>query len=396
MYKETKQHLYAIPEKKWISHSAKGTSWFKKDAKYIRREKINGKWRYYYNELKKKVKNEIKHIKNLVKGIYNKIKNRRIKQVGIDDEETKNKIDTIKKTHAKTPVAKLVEKKEYKYFKKVQLPNGKWRYFYSQKEYESYIKRNNILDKDYNYMQDVPVLDTKISPEKAAKDADIGTDAGNCGSCSLAFELLMRGYNVKSRSDIDGMDYSMYAKDSFYDFGKESSKYNWYFDPKKKENKDYNGTGFLNLKSTSEEEKLQIVKADLERTIIERGGKDQRGFMAIGWTQSDPDESGKRYPAGGGHIFNYVVENGTVKFYDSQKGEKNNQIGGEIDITEYLDNTNYISNVLASDGGRATYCSLYRVDNKDIKESIKQYISYEPIEIHDEPEVIIKVEKKYG
>ena len=32
-----------------LSHSAKGTSWQKKDASYIKREKKNGKWVYTYN-----------------------------------------------------------------------------------------------------------------------------------------------------------------------------------------------------------------------------------------------------------------------------------------------------------------------------------------------------------
>lgn len=32
----------------YIRHSAKGTTWSKADAKYIKKIKVNGKWRYFY------------------------------------------------------------------------------------------------------------------------------------------------------------------------------------------------------------------------------------------------------------------------------------------------------------------------------------------------------------
>lgn len=33
----------------YVMHSAKGTTWGKKNAKYKKKEKINGKWKYFYN-----------------------------------------------------------------------------------------------------------------------------------------------------------------------------------------------------------------------------------------------------------------------------------------------------------------------------------------------------------
>jgi len=370
----------------FIAHSAKGTTWRKKGAKYIERVWKNGKWRYYY----KKAKTVAKQVVNRFQKAYDKLKSIKLKDIKVS-KESQDKIDSVLENHGSESLSKfdynIRKSKWYKYFSKIKLADGKYRYFYSQDEYNRYLNRKNILSKDYEYMQDVPVLDKKKTPAQIAKDVDIGTDNGNCGSCSLAFELQMRGYDVKSRADIDGMAYSEWGINSFKGFeSKAGTKYNWYFDTTKKENSEYYGKGFLGLKATSEEEKLQMVKSDLERSIIERGGENQRGFMTINWTQTDPDENGQRHNSGGGHIFNYVAENGTVKFYDSQKGEKNNQTGGEIDITEYLDNTSYLAHRVGSDGGPVTYCSFFRVDDKDISEQAKNYVSYEPIEIHDEPE----------
>lgn len=370
----------------FIAHSAKGTTWHKKNAKYIERIWKNGRWKYYYTRAKNAVK---KTINNIQKAL-NKLKSTKIKDIE-PSKESQAKIDSVLEKHGSTPLKKfesnIRKSKWYKYFTRIKLANGKYRYFYSSEEFERYKNRNKILNKDYDYMQDVPVLDKKKTPAQIAKDVDVGTDNGNCGSCSLAFELQMRGYNVKSRTDIDGMSYEEYGINSFKGFeSNPGTKYNWFFDRTKKENADYNGKGFLGLKATTEEEKLQVVKTDLERSIIERGGENQRGFMYINWTQSDPDENGQRHKSGGGHIFNYVVDNGTVKFYDAQKGEKNNQTGGEIDITEYLDNTNYLTNWPSSDGGSATYCGFMRVDDKDITEQTKTFVSYTPVEIHNEPE----------
>ena len=383
-----------------VVHSAKGTSWFKKNAKYTKKEKKNGKWRYYYQQAKETIKKGVEKVKNIAQGIYQKVKNRRLKDIKVDDESMKNKIDSIKnrsKSDLAKPPKEVKRVKEYKYFKKIQMPNGKYRYFYSEKEYQAYLKRlerrDKALDKDYDFMENVPVLDVKMEPGKAAYHADLGTESGNCASCSLAFELLMRGYDVRSSKDVDGLSYKEWGIDCFEGFEeKAGTKYNWYLDTSKKENEKYTN------RKTSEEEKLQIAKADLERTIIERGGNNQRGFMSVGWTYTDPDENGNRKAAGGAHLFNYVVTNGKVVFYDSQKGESNNQEGGRINIEDYLDNIDYTSHKEGSDGGWVTYCSLFRVDNKDLKPAIKDYISYKPEQrdYHFGPEEKWKMERRYG
>lgn len=370
--------------------------WTKKDHKYISRKRgKNGKWQYIYETVKSKVRkvtDKIDKDHDWLPDVFDrnitKPQSAMKKDPRYDAPETsamkgdpRYKAPSTAEKGAK-PNSESNEVKVYKYYKKIKLANGKYRYFYSASEYERYSKRISVLDKDYQFMQDVPVLPSRPKASNVAKYIDVGTDKGNCTSCAMAFELAMRGYDVKSRPDIDGASPDDYILGVFKGTTSGTSN-NWYLDTTREENKYYNYKKGLTLKTTSEEEKLQIAQNDLERTIKERGGDNQRGFMTISWTQTD---EGK--PSGGGHVFNYVVENGQVKYYDAQKGEKNGQQGGEIDIKTYLDNTDYLkhSNKGTSDGGYRTYCALYRIDDKDINEHAKDYIQYTPEVIHDEPE----------
>lgn len=365
--------------------------WTKKDHKYISRKKgKNGKWQYIYKSVGSVFKKVAQAITSAVSKVFNK--NSDIPVSTITPSETakkevesiveKNKYSSIYDTKFKSEVVK-----KFKYFKKIMGANGKARYFYSEEEYNRYTQRQQILSKDYEFMQDVPVVDKKRTAAEAAKYVDVGTDSGNCSSCAIAFELQMRGYDVQSRADINGAGYSEWGINCFEGFDKNAgTKYNWFLDTSKEENKNYYKKSFFGLNKTSEEEQLQIAKNDLERTIKERGGDNQRGFISIHWTQTDPDENGFRHRSGGGHLFNYVVENGEVKYYDAQKGESNNQTGGEIDITTYLDNTDVITHRKGSDGGYVTYNSIHRVDDKELKLGAKEFISYESVESHDKPE----------
>lgn len=366
--------------------------WIKKNHKYTSRKKgKNGKWQYFYDKVTSAVKIVAKTVPSVLGSIFNDNKDVKVNEIKVTPEK-RTKVESTVKAVSKTKVSEInakykkVTMKSYKYIAKVPTGNGRFRYFYTQEEYASYQNRQKVLDKDYDFMSNVPAVSSKRSPQQAAEYVDVGTDNGNCGSCSLAFELQMRGYDVQSSKDIDGVTKDEVLKA----FGIEgyNSSYNWFVDTSKERNKKYYAKGFLGLKSTSEDEKLEIAKTDLEETIKERGGNNQRGFMTIGWTQTDKDENGERSRGGGGHIFNYVVTNGEVKFYDAQKGETNNQTGGEIDITTYLDNTNVVANKPASDGGVATYCSIMRVDNRDLSESCKDYVSYKSEEIHTAPKVI--------
>jgi hypothetical protein len=126
--------------------------------------------------------------------------------------------------------------KTYGYYKKISTGNGKWRYFYSEAEYSRYMKRTSTLDKDYSFMQDVPVLEHKDSAANAAKVADVDTDLGNCSSCAVAFEMRMRGYDVKARDDIDGKSPEEVCNMFDVDY---SVKNNWYVDTSREENSNY-------------------------------------------------------------------------------------------------------------------------------------------------------------
>lgn len=376
--------------------------WTKKDHKYIKKEKgKNGKWKYFYNKVSSAVKKATSAVSNAVSKFFGKDKDKKVDEIKVSTA-TKKKVDTIVKTEGKnTPMSaikaayKKVTMRAYKYIAKVPRGNGKFRYFYTQKEYDSYLNRQKVLDKDYDFMERVPAVEKLRTPQEAAEYVDVDTELGNCSTCSMAFELQMRGYDVKSRNDVDGKFHEEVLA-CFTGFEKDidegniecSRKYAWHLDLTKEQNKNYYSKGFLGLKKTSEAEQLQIAKRDLEDSIKERGGNNQRGFITTYWSKSDPDENGKREPIYGGHIFNYVVDNGEVKFYDSQKSRINNQTGGEIDITTYLDNIDVITSFDEEEGGLWTAMQIYRTDDKDLNEECKNLVSYHMDIIHENPQVI--------
>ena len=361
-----------------------GLGWVKKDHKYISRKRgKNGKWQYVYEKVKSKVRKITDKIDSDHDWIIDKFDQnispmKGVKVTKIGNPESNTKRSEVKKT--------------YKYFMKIKVGDGKYRYFYSKEEYDRYLKRIHALDKDYSFMQDVPVLPEKDDPNYAVKTTDVGSVKGNCSSCSIAFELRMRGYDVRSKEDVNGAtneEIMSNFKDAEYTIDD-----NWYLDTSRPENQGYSkykSKGFFKIgyeDTVSESEKLQIAQNDLERTIKERGGDTQRGFITIGWTQGDADENGVRKKSGGGHVFNYVVKNGQVKYYDAQKGPKNNETGQEIDIKDYLDNTNYLYHDYSTTyNGYRTYMAIHRTDNKDLNDNVKDYKSYTPEEIHYEPEI---------
>ena len=185
--------------------------------KYIKKKKVNGKWRYFYDksELEKFLKgsqetsrkkgkhgNETVTITTYSKGLFTKeskitgeAKNGRKKtttkfidkQLGIADRLIakgekfiynrflKNKtakrpgsskfskaVDKgkkfIKKLFGKDD-SKKDSKKKFKYIEKVKMPNGKTRYFYNKDEYNAYLKRLEYQKNEPDFMKKIKKID---------------------------------------------------------------------------------------------------------------------------------------------------------------------------------------------------------------------------------------------
>ena len=324
--------------------------WTKKNHKYTRRERgKNGKWRYFYGQLKsrtRKITDKIDYDHDWIIDIFDNKNSQR-------SELTKSLVD---------------RRYWYKYYKKVKGPDGKWIYFYSQEAYERYVNRQEKaekLDQDVNLdLLDVPLLSSKPSPLYAAYKTDVSTESGNCSSCAIAMDMRMRGYDVQSRPDIDGssMDRILQSYDLGDDsYGSYMEKSGWEMDLTREGNRAYN--------VRDERGQLDLAQKDLESTIKDRGGNNQYGLVQMSWVDQETGE----YV--GGHIFNYVVKDGEVTFYESQKGEWNNETGGTVDIKTYLKDSRYIAN----DSGISDI-HIIRTDDKELTSYAKNYVNYTPIE----------------
>ena len=242
----------------------------KKDHKYIARVELsNGKYRYFYD--KEEYQNYLKRLNNpnsTYKNILNNNKligstehkewNDSITQEQVDEFESKmssnnelhTKIaisesktllsDIVKSTATKTlskskrktlgkvllsmstSVNRINEKvkktydakqeKDHKYIAKVKLTNGKYRYFYDQDEYNSYLKRSQYLEDEPEFMKSIPKISDPSSSEEDLAECNPhytyslyrgdGYDSvaytQNCMNCTTTYELRRRGYDVEA------------------------------------------------------------------------------------------------------------------------------------------------------------------------------------------------------
>ena len=122
--------------------------------------------------------------------------------------------------------------KKHLYIKRVTMPNGKYRYFYTESSYEKYLQRVKYQAEEPDFMKDIPKIDLYTDESDAQAQADINEEysvssfarSHNCIFCTNAYELRQRGYNVQaadSRADRSDKKYEQY----------DHSILNWYEDP---------------------------------------------------------------------------------------------------------------------------------------------------------------------
>ena len=161
----------------------------------------------------------------------------------------------------------------------------------------------------------------------------------NCYSCSLSYDLRMKGFDVKAIPDL----YGGMSKEQIEMFYKDSK---------------FKDIDFSNIVDSDDSEDLKIYKMHqaLDAQILAQAeGGDSTGFVTIWWD------------GGGGHIFNYVVENGKVKYIDTQPSSQWSENHDHIaDIDEYLSRSSY-----SYDPSETV--SIMRTDNLEINEKTVKY-----------------------
>ena len=243
-----------------------------------------------------------------------------------DDISKRREVATVKNDNHK-----------YKYIYKVQNSAGKWRYFYSEAEYVSFM--NNVKRKDPDKEWSMEDDAGEVNPNYHNYDTRTTDYTHNCPYTSLAYDLRRRGYDVQAIGDSDGETSdtieSWYKNGKFVDLLEPTEEDKEYI---RKCNDFYNTDAGDKLLTDSITTKLKISKEELftpeydgirlkhqddpELTRSEKQeyadqmvndlksqGNGARGFVTVKWR------------SGGSHAVQYEVQNDKVYICDGQTGE---------------------------------------------------------------------------
>lgn len=310
----------------------------REDHKYVAKVSIkNGKYRYFYSkdEYQKYIgqkKDGPKPFEKL-KNVGKKIQDIGKKAVSFLDKKKDQAVDSLLKTKdqinkgAEYVAKKLeerskskAEEKSHKYIAKVELPNGKYRYFYDKDEYNAYLKRNEYQENEPDFMKNIPDMDPDEVYTEEEDMAEINEEydpndlahSMNCMSCTTAYELRRRGYDVEAVADTDGESLE--------------NLYNWYKDPE--------------IYSVNEG---YLQSGDqLENAIKTVSPNESRGNIMVAWD------------GGGGHSMAYEVDSdGEVTIRCCQT----NTVIDSDDLVKYVTDAYFV-----------------RTDNLELQEGVLDYV----------------------
>ena len=335
--------------------------------KYIKREKVNGKWKYYYDKdsAKKNVGNAISNMWSKIRSVTKKRTEYAKKKMRKVVPSATKKIATIKSKVA--GIVKRAKAKVHKYIAKVPVGDT-FRYFYSDEAYRAYLNGKNathnaadkLKDKKvgaliddvtknsakgfvsnilsggfgkavYNLVlpaftaiqvaaqtpdsfDDVKKLDKKqsnaedqavINPDYKPKKFDYSY---NCSFCTAAYDLRKRGY------DVEAMPISVLEGPVVDDI------LSWY-----KGSKAVSEDRVTEKLPQSKRYKASYRAKALNESLAEYGDG-ARGHLCMYWKM------------GGGHDIVWSVENGKVVYRDCQT----NQTLDMTNTLQYVGNYSYV------------------------------------------------------
>lgn len=335
-------------------NSQKGKA--RKHHKYIRRFMKNGKWRYIYKEIKNASKRVNGSLKSIVSAsassssfynnaaaffdrLGNKDKyNKRIikkyqRRIEAQDHLYEGKLNVKEKV----PKGKGTEPKDHKYIAKIPLGNGKFRYFYSQKELQAYYKRHPEQKLDFPLKKGNMTDDQDgdmVNPNYGKKGKlGVSYDPGymnNCYDCTLVYDARRKGYDVTAISDKDGIPTEM--MNNFWVNGVKNTRTT--------DGRTKVPPIAISVKANSNAEVKQL-NSDLTEMP-----NNSHGNLTVQWQK------------GGGHSITWEKKNGKVYIRD-------NQINKEVPIKKYFQT---YGDILP---GKSSYL---RTDNLQLSPQAKEYL----------------------
>lgn len=196
--------------------------------------------------------------------------------------------------------------RQYKYIAKIPMGDGTFRYFYDQESLRAYYEAtNDELFHEFGVKEgSCTTVDDALAINERYWDGTIpeGERAdyeNNCYSCTTAFELRKRGYDVDAINDPDGETWQTVLS--------------MYESPTKKS---YHGG--------DEEATINNLIEDLTAE-----GEGARGNLCVYWK------------GGGGHSMAWEIKDGQVEIWDTQTGRMEPYKGYAINILfkDYVDTT---------------------------------------------------------
>lgn len=295
-----------------------------------------------------------KKLSKTTKELSKEIKNGKDK---VDDVLDKLAYKITGKNDNSKPIAKA-ETKKHKYKHKVKLSNGKYKYFYSDDEYEDYLERLEYQKNEPRFMKkvkDIPddIVHSKFEDQEKVNeeyDPSDDTTSRNCSNCSAAYELRRRGYDVEANGNT-GKSYNGRA-DRLYDYFENAEILMVYGDGNTRTaNEEFmrkwcdEDLGFFDRFKYKEEYdyygkdgKQKYSAKSIEKAIKSNNPPGSRGMIDVDWT------------TGAAHSIVYEVDK-----------------SGEITIRDSQTYDEYGLDELADRVSRVRIC---RTDNLQLKEGI--------------------------
>lgn len=267
--------------------------------------------------------------------------------------------------------------REHKYVARITTASGEYRYFYSEEEYQRYLKRQEYQENEPDFMEEVPEYHDEMTMSENAEEVnpnfpygeafrmgnssednmnsiyeemsergynpyDLGDQQEfmreyypytvNCSLCTLTYELRERGYDVEAKPN-------GYVDD------------NSFWQDRINTNVDWISTVYENPKSRSygdsHDQDPNVISSNKYDVLddISQEPIGSRGELAVFWTN------------GGGHSVAYTVgANHEITVWDTQTNDT-------YSIQDVLELSDYI---------RYT-----RTDNLELSEECLQYVEYD-------------------
>ena len=249
--------------------------------------------------------------KNLFKNVKNVLEKPRA-QISKTLDEGKRFVDRVifGKTNSGNPNKKPKDK--HKYVVKLELSNGKYRYFYDLDEYRRYLKRQTYQKNEPDFMKNVSKMSDDDSYTASEDMAEINEEysphdyerSHNCANCTAAYELRCRGYDVQAADRGKDDDYIGAQKDYMNDMY-ENADTIW-LDKDGNRDRVKGVLDKVGLKFKYQKD-ISYDPNTVKKAMLNNSGKNTRGEIAVEWKN------------GGGHSMAYDIdETGKVYIRDCQ------------------------------------------------------------------------------